>query len=195
MSRPQGQGHRKSQSTSALSLLASPSSLSSSSTHEQSRFRASQHPALGRVEESSSSASVPTLPGISVTGHGTPKRSRSIGAVVGVDEVKGWLGDVCSVYLIGIPLTREMQVMSLRSSDRRRLAALKSLEKTLVRCCARVGERGKQRSSAFDEGISLAEFIGLQGALPCAQLVVAFLADRSSSCLPSLAVHARYPDT
>ena len=109
MSRPQG--HRKSQSTSALSVLAG-----DRSTKHGRRFvvagggggggrkgRASQHPALGRVEEGNvGSASMMILPELDADGD-RPRGSgasvedmkrRSMGKMVNQDDVKGWMNDV-----------------------------------------------------------------------------------------------------
>jgi hypothetical protein len=60
-------GHRKSQSTSALAVIASGSDMSSSASSSkmglpQRRHRASQHPVLGRVDESQGIPPLPTRP-------------------------------------------------------------------------------------------------------------------------------------
>jgi len=164
MSRPFSQGHRTSQSTSALSILASPSTSSGSTEHR--RLRASQHPALGRVDEISSpaSGSCANLPGLL-----TPGRSRQVRLsddFAGREEVRGWLNDVCPLSLsVQYPAMAdaEGQVKSLRSSDRRRLAALIGLERCLVRCCAKAGDKGKSRSSPLQNHITLEDFVDLQG--------------------------------
>ncbi|WVQ95880.1 hypothetical protein IAU59_002979 [Kwoniella sp. CBS 9459] len=182
MSRPRPQGHRKSQSTSALSFLASqgqlssiPSTPSSSSSSSSSRHRdehrlQKRRSHLPSVEEgSSASASMSVLPGLNapplpvstqyrsgsgtgaysaestnMSGPGTPssegmrrtrsaqtnndeKMSREKSSSTGVEE---WLDDL----------------RSLRSSSRRRLAALKGLEKTLVEACISHGHRRGSKS-------------------------------------------------
>ncbi|RXK34651.1 hypothetical protein M231_08095 [Tremella mesenterica] len=133
MSRPQG--HRKSQSTSALNVLASSSSkhdLSSQSRPARHRARPSGLPAV--PESNGASAHMSQLPGLTdrrysraetEVGNKPQIRKNSEQSVVRMEDVRGWLNDV----------------RSLRSSERRRLSALKHLEKTLVASCADEGKR------------------------------------------------------
>ena len=123
MSKLQAGGHRKSQSTSALSTLASPS-LSASDRTALRRPRVSQHPALGRVEESIASlhgigsASLAGSPGLrgaeSAQRTNNESRSKATSIADGMEEVKGWLNDVRLQYRI--PPSCESRELILSSS-------------------------------------------------------------------------------
>lgn len=123
------QRHRKSQSTSALSVIADGGPLppvppfverdkQREGERERRAKRLSQHPALGRVDEIVH-AQMPDLPGLSTPGKGRTgremhaegskaretrekerqHRARSRGAGAGEAEVRAWMGDVSSVPL------------------------------------------------------------------------------------------------
>lgn len=168
MSRPQG--HRKSQSTSALNVLAS------GSNHHLSQStatpRASRRPTgsgsgtassrLGSLVEDDSEREVMGLGGYenaeslsSMVTSRTPRKERSHTAksssssATNLDELRSVIGDVS--YCCPLKHQADSQVRSLRSSDRRRLAAVRNIERTLVACCA-------QRT-----GISLPDFVALSG--------------------------------
>jgi hypothetical protein len=53
------------------------------------------------------------------------------------------------------------QIMSLRSSDRRRFAALKGLEMALFTTCGRTGH-GTSSSHSIPKGIPILEIVNLQ---------------------------------
>ncbi|KAK8849821.1 hypothetical protein IAR55_005157 [Kwoniella newhampshirensis] len=154
---PRPQGHRKSRSTSALAFLASqgdrsdsnddnrnnnvpslassgpfhPSSspaipptsirppLLSRSGRDQERSKCRHRSQLPSVAESSSSASLSVLPGLTRSHEGHAKRSKFVSREVSSEMLEEWLSDV----------------RSLRSSTRRRVAALKGLEQFLVEGC------------------------------------------------------------
>lgn len=107
------QRHRKTQSTSALSVIADGGTPSGPGDRERrAKLRASQHPALGRVEEGSGVS--PRLSGVGATVLDSPrmsetmqrgrgellgekekvKRTKSVGRGVGEEEVRGWMSDV-----------------------------------------------------------------------------------------------------
>ncbi|OCF34399.1 hypothetical protein I316_03913 [Kwoniella heveanensis BCC8398] len=186
MSRPKPQGHRKSQSTSALAFLASQplphgqshssyqipstsysssSSASSSKHRDEIRLKRSHLPS---VEEGSSSASMTVLPGLNAPPSPAPPvtpthhRSRS-GVSIGIlgtpsnevmrptkstqtcDQDKGKMRCEKSSTSLGLDDWLN-DLRSLRSSGRRRLAALKSLERMLVEACLDGGSRGTSRA-------------------------------------------------
>ena len=112
------QKHRKSQSTSALSVIADGGVTTPGERERRSKLRASQHPALGRVEEGPARGS--PLPKSNHTPkNGTPRTSRAAQGAergrnesrmggeeskskrgksavrgVGEEDVKGWMSDV-----------------------------------------------------------------------------------------------------
>lgn len=156
------QSHKKSQSTSALSTIAS-----GSNEKPSSRLRRSQHPTrtLGRVEEGElNSASLSKLPGLSTPGRSVGMKDGRRERVVGtMEDVGGWLNDVRSCGLhsrstrprTGTGLFADLsQVQSLRSSDRRRLAALKGMEKMLVDFC-RADKHSSRSSPSLEELVDL----------------------------------------
>ncbi|WWC95640.1 hypothetical protein V866_002505 [Kwoniella sp. B9012] len=176
MSRPQG--HRKSQSTSALSFLASqpqPSSSQSSRSKDtpsdgKSKYR-SRRSLLPSVNESEPiSASMTCLPGLTTAPNpGTPvggegmRRTRSNQSHVSTErssrqskshsaaEVEKMKRGEGAGIATGTGMRRERSVeegleswlsdvKSLRSSSRRRLAALKHIERYLVEICVNKDE-------------------------------------------------------
>jgi hypothetical protein len=114
------QKHRKSQSTSALSVIADGGVSVSGDRERRSKLRASQHPALGRVEEGLT-GKLPSVISNEMPKAGTPRMSRaaegaeqrrheskvvgeksksgkSVCRGVGEDSVKGWLSDVSDFF-------------------------------------------------------------------------------------------------
>ena len=84
------QGHRKSQSTSSLSVLAQPP-LNAQHVPGPSRLRMSHRPSSGApLERISESAS-----GLNLSRTATAMDAQERGEVVKVEELKAWLGDVC----------------------------------------------------------------------------------------------------
>ncbi|KAK4689884.1 hypothetical protein P7C73_g242, partial [Tremellales sp. Uapishka_1] len=118
--------HRKSQSTSALAVLASagPSHPQSKQPKQQQQrpSRMSRSGVLASVEESASMASLPGLTSIGKEDKSPRKKNRREGSMT-EEDLAGWLSDL----------------RSLRSSTRRRLAALRGLERGLVSCCSHQG--------------------------------------------------------
>jgi len=169
MSRPQG--HRKSQSTSALNVLASTSTSNSTSGLYQStatpRSRRTQGSTrLGSVVEddsereershthSNSHSSSHThedskdgLEGLlGMINSRTPRKERHQDKgkstdVLGEEDLRAAVGDVSNLIFIHQSYTRQRlmlmaQIRSLRSSERRRLAALRNIERIFVSTCA-----------------------------------------------------------
>lgn len=168
MSRPQG--HRKSQSTSALNVLASTSTKASASGLNQStatpRSRRTQGSTrLGPVTEddsershshthSNSQSSSHThedskdgLEGLlGMISSRTPRKERHQDKgkstdVLGEEDLRAAVGDVSNLIFIHQSYTSQRlmlmaQIRSLRSSERRRLAALRNIERIFVSTCA-----------------------------------------------------------
>ena len=168
MSRPQG--HRKSQSTSALNVLASTSTSDSTTGLNQStatpRSRRTQGSTrLGSVVEDDSereerSHSHTHSQSISHTheekdglegllgmiSSRTPRKERHHDKgkstdVLGEEDLRAAVGDVSSlIFIHESHITQRpmlmVQIRSLRSSERRRLAALRTIERIFVSTCA-----------------------------------------------------------
>lgn len=173
MSRPQG--HRKSQSTSALNVLASASSSTTASTSglNQStatpRSRRTQGSTrLGSVVEDDSEReersishrlshshstshthedSTQGLEGLlGMISSRTPRKGRhqdkgKSSDVLGEEDLRAAVGDVSDLIFIHQSYTSQglvlmIQIRSLRSSERRRLAALRNIERIFVSTCA-----------------------------------------------------------
>ncbi|WVF68327.1 hypothetical protein IAT40_003092 [Kwoniella sp. CBS 6097] len=175
MSRPRPQGHRKSQSTSALSFLASqgqsqspylipstPSSSSASRHRDEQRQKRRSH--LPSVDEgsSASSASMAVLPGLNapplpVSSHHRPGAGNASISIPGTPSSEGMRRTRSTQSHENGKTRREKSssssslsvsieewlndLRSLRSSSRRRLAALKGLERALVEACLDSGSR------------------------------------------------------
>jgi hypothetical protein len=173
---PRPQGHRKSQSTSALNVLASSSTSTSTSGLNQStatpRSRRTQGSTtrLGSVVEDDSEReersnshthshshshstshihedSKEGLEGLlGMISSRTPRKERHHDKgkstdVLGDDDLRAAVGDVSSLIFIhqshlSQRLVLTTQIRSLRSSERRRLAALRNIEQIFVSTCA-----------------------------------------------------------
>ncbi|ORY34625.1 cell division control protein 14, SIN component-domain-containing protein [Naematelia encephala] len=139
MSRPL-QRHRKSQSTSALAALAEGPSYLEKRKHKDPRSRPSQHPALGRVAETSERASLSKLhqpPHMEAPVHGSPS-NRVPKDDIKVKENEDVPSDVRRLNDVVLEDVREWmnQVASLRSTAAARMEALRSLEKALFQLCS-----------------------------------------------------------
>jgi len=168
MSRPQG--HRKSQSTSALNVLASTSTsdsttgLNQSTATPRSRRTQGSTTRLGSVVEDDSereershihTQSTSDIHGDNKEGlegllgmirSRTPRKERHHDKgkstdMLGEEDLRAAVGDVSSLIVIyQSHITQRpmltVQIRSLRSSERRRLAALRNIERIFVSTCA-----------------------------------------------------------
>jgi len=169
MSRPQG--HRKSQSTSALNVLASKSTSASTTGLNQStatpRSRRTQGSTTrlgsvveddsGREERSHSHTHSQSISHtheekdgleglLGMISSRTPRKERHHDKgkstdVLGEEDLRAAVGDVSSLIFVhqshvSQRLMLMAQIRSLRSSERRRLAALRNIERIFVSTCA-----------------------------------------------------------
>jgi hypothetical protein len=182
MARPQ---HRKSQSTSALSIIASSPAQPSRVAREKGRG------GLERVEESSLSTSkrhnhtrrgsadrpaYESGPASAVTrGARDEKRWTKTESP---EDIRHWVNEV-RLPLLPCWLSADGQILAMRASVSRRMAALRRLESCLLRSC--INER---------EGVDLATFLDLNGELERSQLYIG--ADRCSTYKPDHPLDATY---